>query len=67
MFPELKPLFQDAFDNARAGDVFCITRYRDKSTNLRTRLIKYIRQAGLEPWPKFFRIFEALAKRSFSK
>jgi integrase len=54
MFPELKPLFQDAFDNARDGDVFCITRYRDKSVNLRTRLTKYIRRAGLEPWPKLF-------------
>jgi integrase len=54
MFPELKPLFQDAFDNAQDGDVFCITRYRDKSTNLRTRLTRYIRRAGLEPWPKLF-------------
>jgi integrase len=54
MFPELKPLFQDAFDNAQDGDVFCITRYRDESTNLRTRLTKHIRRAGLEPWSKLF-------------
>lgn len=54
MFPELKPLFQDAFDRAKEGDVFCITRYRDTSTNLRTQLTKIIRRAGLEPWPKLF-------------
>lgn len=54
MFPELRPLFQDAFDQAQEGDVYCITRYRDKSVNLRTRLTKIIRRAGLEPWPKLF-------------
>lgn len=25
MFPELRPLFQDAFDNAKEGDIYCIT------------------------------------------
>ena len=54
MFPELRPLFQDAFDRAREGDVFCITRYRDKGTNLRTQLTKIVRRAGFEPWPKLF-------------
>ncbi len=54
MFPELRPLFQYAFDMAKEGDVFCITRYRDKSVNLRTQLSKIIRRAGLEPWPKLF-------------
>ena len=54
MFPELRPLFQEAFDRAKEGDVFCITRYRDKSTNLRTQLTKIIRRTGLEPWPKLF-------------
>jgi integrase len=54
MFPELKPLFQDAFDNAREGDVYCITRYRDKSANMRTTFYKIIARAGLKPWPKAF-------------
>lgn len=54
MFPELRPLFQDAFDQAKEGDVFCITQYRDKSVNLRTQLTKFIKRAGLEPWPKLF-------------
>jgi len=54
MFPELRPLFQDAFDNAIEGDVYCITRYRNKSTNLRTSLSKIIVRAGFEVWPKIF-------------
>ena len=54
MFPELRPLFQDAFDMANTGDVYCITRYRDNSTNLRTQMYKIISRAGLEPWPKIF-------------
>ena len=54
MFPELRPLFQDAFDNAKDGDVHCITRYRDKSVNLRTQLTKIIKRADLDVWPKLF-------------
>ena len=54
MFPELKPLFQDTFDKAKDGDIYCITKYRDKSVNLRTQLTKIILRAGLEPWPKLF-------------
>ena len=54
MFPELRPLFQDVFDNAKDGDIYCITRYRDQSVNLRTQLTKIIFRAGLEPWPKLF-------------
>ena len=54
MFPELRPLFQDTFDHAKEGDIYCITRYRDKSINLRTSMNKIIKQAGLELWPKTF-------------
>ena len=54
MFPELRPLFQDAFDMAKVGDVFCINRFRNNSTNLRTQMCRIITRAGLEPWPKLF-------------
>jgi len=53
MFPELRPLFQDAFDQAEDGDVYCITRYRPY-VNLCTQMIRIVKQAGLEPWPKIF-------------
>jgi len=54
MFPELKLLFQDAFDAAREGSVYCIERCRDAKVNLRTQLTRIIKRAGLEPWPKLF-------------
>lgn len=54
MFPELKPLFQDAFDQAEEGAVYCITKTRDTGVNLRTHLMRIIRRAGHKPWPKLF-------------
>ncbi len=54
MFPELKPLFQEVFDQAETGDIYCITQYRMKNVNLRTRLKRIIKNAGLKPWPKLF-------------
>lgn len=54
MFPELKPLFQDAFDEAPEGAVYCVEKSRDGGVNWRTQMERIIRQAGLEPWPKLF-------------
>lgn len=54
MFPELRPLFQDALDQAQEDDFYCIARYREQSVNLRTQPSKMIRCSGVEPWPKFF-------------
>ncbi|MHC4524920.1 MAG: tyrosine-type recombinase/integrase [Planctomycetota bacterium] len=54
MFPELKSLFQDVFDQAKPGTVYCITQYRDKTVNLRTQLTRIIMRADLKPWPKLF-------------
>ena len=53
MFPELRLLFQETFDQAKDGDVYCITRYRPY-VNLCTQMIRIVRQAGLSPWPKIF-------------
>jgi integrase len=54
MFPELKTLFQDAFDEAKEGAVYCIEKTRDNSVNLRTHMCRIIRRAGFKPWPKLF-------------
>jgi len=54
MFPELRPLFQDAFDQADEGAVYCITRYRDTGTNLRTQFGRIVKRAGWTPWQKLF-------------
>ena len=54
LFPELLPYLQEAFDQAKPGAEFIITRYRDSNSNLRTQLNRIIQKAGLTPWPKLF-------------
>jgi len=54
LFPELRPLLLDAFEQAEPGTDHVIARYRGGSANLRTQLHRIIRRAGLEPWPKPF-------------
>jgi len=54
LFPELRPYLEDVFDQAEPGTEYVITRYRRSNVNLRTQLLKIVRQAGLESWPKLF-------------
>ena len=54
IFPELYPYLQDAFDQAEPGETHLITRYRNTNANLRTQLLRIIKKAGLNPWPKLF-------------
>ena len=54
LFPELRPLLLEAFEQAEAGAQQVITRYRRDNANLRTQLKRIINRAGLEPWPKLF-------------
>jgi integrase len=54
IFPELRPLLDEAWERAEPGAVYVIGRYRDTNKNLRTRMHRIIRRAGLSPWPKTF-------------
>jgi integrase len=54
LFPELLPHLQAAFDQAEAGQEYCITRYRRSNQNLGTQFRRIILKAGLTPWPKLF-------------
>ncbi len=54
IFPELRPYLMDAFEQAEDGDEYCIMRYRNPAMNLRTKLTRIIKQAGLKPWPKLW-------------
>jgi site-specific recombinase XerD len=51
IFPELRPYLEDCFD---PESTYVINHYRHRNQNLRTRLRRIIRKAGLEPWPKLF-------------
>jgi integrase len=53
LFPELRIVLEDAFDQAREGAVNVIEKHR-LVTNLRTRFEKIVRRTGLTKWPKLF-------------
>ena len=59
LFPELRPYIEECWEAAEPGQEYFITRYRAGNTNLRTQMIKIIRRAGLEPWPKLFQNLRA--------
>ena len=56
------PLFDDGLlqileegrEQAKEGEVFVVSRYRESTQNLRTTFTKIIQKAGLKPWPKLF-------------
>ena len=59
IFKELRPYLETVWENAEFGVSHVITRYRASNTNLRTQLVRWILQAGLEPWPKPFQNMRA--------
>lgn len=54
IFPELYPYLRQAFEEAEPGTTHVINLSRDATKNFRTRFKRYIRNAGLVPWPKTF-------------
>ena len=54
MFPELRPYLEERWHQAEPGETHFVTRHRDAKQNLRTQLLKIIRRAGLQPWPKLW-------------
>ena len=68
LFPELLPYLQAVWNEAaeridakteRISELPIITRYRDSNSNLRTQLVRIIKRAGLQPWPKLFQNLRA--------
>ncbi|MFN4243665.1 MAG: tyrosine-type recombinase/integrase [Tepidisphaerales bacterium] len=57
IFPELREVLMMAFEAAEPGAVYVIPdelRLRGTGANLRTRLLKIIRRAGVDPWPRLW-------------
>ena len=68
IFKELQPYLSEAFDQAPEGTEFVVGgQYREaaetnkgwRNCNLRTQLLRLIKRAGLESWPKTFHAFRA--------
>jgi len=54
LFPEIAAAFREHKAKQQDEQAFVITSYRFANQNLRTRLTRIIRDAGLNPWPKPF-------------
>ena len=54
VFPELRPLLEDAREAAPAESVFVLQHYRNPTQNLRTHFQRIIKKAGVEPWVKLW-------------
>lgn len=56
LFPELRELLEQALEESpqKRTDAHVILSHRGNETNLRTQLLRIIKAAGLEPWPKLF-------------
>ena len=51
LFLELRPYLERLWD---PDQEFVINRYRCQNSNLRTQLLRIMKQAGVEPWPRLF-------------
>jgi integrase len=54
IFNELRPYLEQVRAEVKRETEYVISRYRDSNSNLRTQLMRFIRKAGLQPWPKLF-------------
>jgi integrase len=67
IFPELRPYLEEVKAMAEPGAYWVITRYRKQNANLRTRLERIIRRAGLVPWPKLFQNLRSTRETELTK
>jgi len=54
LFAELRPLLEEAFDQAEQGSLYVITRYRGRNQNLRTQFQRILKRAGVQCWERLF-------------
>ncbi len=67
IFPELRPFLDAAWERAKPGAVFVVSRYRDTAVNLRTQMLRIIHRAGLKPWPRLFQNLRASRETELAK
>lgn len=60
LFPELRAVLEDAYAHAEDRDGRIVVGYTNPhDTNLRTGLMRILKRAGIEPWPKLFNALRA--------
>ncbi|MGQ9821128.1 MAG: hypothetical protein ACUVQK_04650 [Thermogutta sp.] len=58
-FPKQPPLLEQAFEEAREGAQYVVTKYRQPNANLRTQFVRILKRAGIEPWERLFQNLRA--------
>jgi len=67
LFPEVLAYLQRAFEDAETGTEYVISdRYRRKGVNLGTQLKRFIKRAGLTPWPRVWHNLRASCQTELS-
>ncbi|KAA0215662.1 MAG: hypothetical protein DYG94_07100 [Leptolyngbya sp. PLA3] len=60
LFPELRRVLLESFEEAEPGAVFVVGGYRDATAaNLRTQFARIVKRAGLTQWPRLFNALRA--------
>lgn len=54
LFPELRPILEEAFELAEEGSVYVISMPPKSDSNFRNQMTRIVKRAGLTPWPKLF-------------
>ncbi|MFC1765855.1 tyrosine-type recombinase/integrase [Planctomycetota bacterium] len=54
LFPELRAVLLEAFDQAKAGAEYVIADRKANTSNLRTQFTRLLNNAGIPVWPKLF-------------
>ena len=54
IFPELYPHLLAAYEAAEPGAEFCCPQFANPNQLYKKNIIRYVRAAGLTPWPKLF-------------
>jgi integrase len=54
IFPELRTILDEAWDQAEEGAVYVISHRRTSCTRIGRELAEIIKRAGLEPWERLF-------------
>jgi integrase len=70
IFPELRPYLEAAWAEAPEGSEYVITLpslRRDRYANVGTMMARYVRRAGLKPWPKLFHNMRATRETELAK
>jgi integrase len=62
--PDLYPLLLEASERADDGTVHVIAKHRGE--NLRTEMMRIVKRAGFNPWPRLFHNMRAACERDWS-